>query len=75
VSAQRLWQAVELDHRAKVQAAAAADARHRPRDEMVKVRVLQEFWVGGRVAQPGETVEIPKWLVSGLQTTGHIEKV
>jgi hypothetical protein len=75
MSAARLWQVVELDHRAKVQAAAAADARHRPRDELVKVRVTAPFRVAGHEVQPGEIVEVPSWLVSGLQTTGHVEKV
>jgi hypothetical protein len=75
MSAERLWLAVELDHRAKVQAAAAADSRYRPRDELLKVRVTAPFRVRGREAQCGEIVEIERWLVSGLQTTGHATKV
>jgi hypothetical protein len=74
MSAERLWQVVELDHRAKVAAAAAADARHRPRDELVRVVVAQPFRTAGREAQPGETVEIEKWLLSGLIATGHATK-
>jgi len=61
-SAQRLWQLVELDHRAKVAAAAAADARHRPRDELVKVLVTAPFRVEGREVHIGEIVEVPNWL-------------
>jgi hypothetical protein len=75
MSAERLWQVVELDHRQKVAAAAAADARHRPRDELVRVLVVQPFRVSGREAQPGEIVEIEKWLVSGLVATCHATKV
>jgi hypothetical protein len=41
--AERLAQLVELDHRGKVAAAVAADARHRPRDTWVKVRVTAPF--------------------------------
>jgi hypothetical protein len=74
MSAQRLWQVVELDHRQKVAAAAAADERHRARDELVKVRVTAPFRVAGREVQCGEIVDVPNWLVSGLQITGHVER-
>jgi hypothetical protein len=72
MSAQRLSQVVELDHRQKVAAAAAADARHRPRDELVRVLVVQPFRVSGREVQSGEIVEIEEWLMSGLIATGHV---
>lgn len=75
MSAERLWLAVELDHRAKVAAASDAYARHRPRDELAKVLVLQRFWVSGREVQPDEIVEIPGWLLSDLVIRGHVEKV
>jgi hypothetical protein len=75
MSAERLSQLVELDHRGKVAAAAAADARHRPRDELVKVRVTAPFRVNGREAKCGDIVEIEKWLLSGLVATGNATKV
>jgi hypothetical protein len=40
MSAERLWQVVEADHRAKVLAADVAYSRYRPRDELAKVKVL-----------------------------------
>jgi hypothetical protein len=67
---------VELTHRATVQAAAAADLRHRPRDELAKVRVLQQFRLGGgRVAEPDTEVEVPRYLVSDLIARGLATKV
>jgi len=66
---------VELNHRAKVAAAAAADARHRPPDQLVRVLVVHPFRVSGREAQPGEIVEVANWLVSGLQITGNATRV
>jgi hypothetical protein len=75
MSAERLWQAVELDHRAKVAAAAAADARHRPREQIVTVRVTAPFRVSGREVQPGEVVEIERWLLAGLAATGNATKI
>jgi hypothetical protein len=72
MSVDRLWQVVEMNHRAELAAAAAADARHRPGDTLVKVCVSAAFWLAGREAQPGEVVEVPNYLVSGLRVTGHI---
>ena len=70
MSAERLWQAVELDHRGKVAAAAAADARYRLPDQLVKVRVTAAFWLAGREALPGEVVDVPRWLLSDLAGRG-----
>jgi hypothetical protein len=75
VSVERLWAAVEADHRAKVAAASDAYSRHRPRDELVKVRVTAPFRVAGREVTVGELVSVEKWLVSDLVVRGLVEKV
>jgi hypothetical protein len=75
MSAERLFQLVDLDHRVRVAGAAAADARHRPRDELVRVQVVQPFRVSGREVQPGEVVAVEAWLVSGLVATGNATKL
>jgi hypothetical protein len=72
---QRLAQLVELDHRARVAAASVADSRYRPRDKLVRVKVVQPFRVNGREAVVNEIVEVPTWLLAGLRVTGHAEKV
>jgi len=73
--AARLAQLVELDHRGKVAAASAADARHRPRDTLAKVRVTAPFRVSGREVQTGEVVDVPRWLLSDLVQRGLAESV
>jgi hypothetical protein len=75
MSAERLWLAVELDHRATVAAASEAYSRHRPRDELVKVRVIAPFRVAGREVTVGELVSVENWLLSDLVVRGRIEKV
>jgi len=75
MSAERLWLAVELDHRAKGAAASEAYSRHRKRDELVKVKVLAPFRVAGREVMVGELVSVEKWLVSDLVVRGQVERV
>jgi hypothetical protein len=61
--------------REEVARATAADLRHRPRDKVVRVQVVQPFRVSGRECAPGETVAVEAWLVSGLVATGHATKL
>lgn len=75
MSAERLWLEVELDHRAKVAAASEAYSRHRPRDELVKVRVIAPFRVAGREVTVGELVPVEKWLLLDLLLRGFVEPV
>ena len=56
-------------------AASEAYSRHRPRDELVKGRVLAPFHVAGREVTVGEVVSVEKWLVSDLVVRGHVAKV
>ena len=72
---QRLTREVHDLWRDEVARAASADLRYRPRDELVRVLVVQPFRINGREVQPGEVVQVPNWLVSGLQITGNATKV
>ena len=72
---QRLTREVHDLWRDEVARAAAADARHRPRDTFVKVQVVQPFRVNGREVAAGAFVEVEKWLVSGLIAQQLAEKV
>jgi len=72
---QRLTREVHDLWRDEVARAAAADARYRPLDTLARVRVLAPFRVaGGREAQPGEVVEVPRWLLSDMAGRGLAEQ-
>jgi hypothetical protein len=73
---QRLNREVYDSWRDEVARAASADARYRPRDDLVKVRAIgAPFRVSGREVQSGEIVEVEKWLMMSLLATAQVERV